>query len=121
MFDNRPNTDPMRRRRPLKFLLIPFGIAGMMLLLGWAVQYLWNNILPPVLGVGVLTFWQAVGLLVLCRLLFGGFRGGRPGGWAGGRRAGRTSPRERWMNMNDEERARFKAEWQQRCRPRNRE
>ena len=91
MFDNRQNVDPMRRRRPLKFLLIPFGIARMVLLLGGAVQYLWNNILPPVIGVGVLTFWQAVGLLVLCRLLFGGFRGGRPGGWTG-KRGGRPSP-----------------------------
>lgn len=121
MFDNRPNFDHARPR-PWKFLLIPFGIAGMVLLLGTVVQYLWNYILPPVIGVGSLSFWQAVGLLVLCRLLFGGFRGGRPGGWKGGRRMGPPPHlRERWMNMSEEERTRFREEWRQRCRPRGRQ
>ena len=120
MFDDQPNLGRMRRR-PWKFLLIPFGIAGMVLLLGGTVQYLWNYILPPVIGVGALTFWQAVGLLVLCRLLFGGFGGGRRGGWDGRRRGGPPAMRERWMNMNEEERARFKEEWRQRCRPDRRE
>ena len=119
MFDKHPNAGNMRRR-PWKFLLIPFGIAAMILLLGGAIQYLWNNILTPVLGVGALTFWQAAGLLVLCRLLFGGFHGGR--GW-GGRHRGGPPPhlRERWMQMSDEERQRFQEEWQQRCRPKRRE
>lgn len=121
MFDQRPNNGNMRRR-PWKFLLIPFGVAGMLLLLGGVVQYLWNNILPPVIGVGALTFWQAVGLLVLCRLLFGGFRGGQRGGWGSRRRGGPPAQmRERWMNMSEEERTRFQEEWRQRCRPRGRD
>jgi len=121
MFDNQPNFNPMRRRPARKFLLIPFGIAAMVLLLGAAVQYLWNNILTPVVGVGTLTFWQAAGLLVLCRLLFGGM-GGKGGGWNSNARRGRwANPRNHWMNMSEEERARFKEEWRERCRPRGRD
>lgn len=117
MFNGHPNAGKMRR--PWKFLLFPLVVVAMVFLAGTAVQYLWNAILPAVTGVRSLTFWQAVGLLVLCRLLFGGFRGG---GWRGARRRGGPSPRmrERWMQMSEEERARFRAEWKQRCRPRGR-
>lgn len=33
---------------------------------------LWNAIIPSVIGWGVINYWQAAGLLILCRLLFGG-------------------------------------------------
>ena len=46
---------------------------------GFLVQQLWNWLLPALFGWPVLTFWQALGLLALCRILFGGIgmRGGR--------------------------------------------
>ena|SRR5213592_3929399 len=40
---------------------------------GEVVKLLWNWLLPPLFGFPVVTFWQAIGLLVLCRILFGGF------------------------------------------------
>ncbi|HLY16780.1 MAG TPA: hypothetical protein VKR61_06125 [Bryobacteraceae bacterium] len=40
---------------------------------GEIVQQLWNRLLPPLFGWRELTFWQALGMLVLCRILFGGF------------------------------------------------
>lgn len=91
-------------------------IAAAVLVFGGLVMLLWNNILPSVLGVGTLTFWQAVGLLVLCRILFGGFRGGRPGG--GPHAWQRRKMRQRWMQMSDEDREKFRAEWRERCRRR---
>ena len=48
------------------------GVAALGLVLGLAVQHLWNWLMPPIFGVGVVTYWQAVGLLVLGHLLFGG-------------------------------------------------
>lgn len=102
------------------FFFIPFMIAAAVLVFGGLVMWLWNNILPPVLGVGMLTFWQAVGLLILCRILFGGFRG-RPGGGprGGGPGWGKMRHlRHRWMNMSDEEREQFRSEWRERCRGR---
>ena len=121
LFDSRPNTGKMRRR-PWKFLLFPLVAAGIALLLGGVVQYLWNAILPAVIGVGALTFWQALGLLVLCRLLFGGFGGRGKGGWGGRHSSGPPAHlRQRWMQMSDEERSQFREEWRQRCRPRRRD
>ncbi len=52
---------------------------------GFVVMALWNRLIPPIFGWHVITFWQAVGLLVLCKVLFGGFRGGGAGaGCTGG-------------------------------------
>lgn len=96
--------------RRKKFLFIPVAIVAVVLLLGWAVMLLWNAILPKVAAVSALTYWQAVGLLVLSRILFGGFRGGKPSSGPG------MHWREKWRKMSEEDRARFKEEWQARCK-----
>ena len=93
------------------WVLFPLFFIAAALALGWIVQFLWNAILPEVVGVKALTFPQALGLLALCRILFGGFRGGRPGP----KRPPFGKSREHWMNMSEEERERFKASWQERC------
>ena len=49
-------------------LFIPLG--------GLVVQWLWNWLLPDLFGLRQITFWQALGLLALCRILFGSFGGG---------------------------------------------
>ena len=45
------------------------------------VMLLWNNILTGVLHVGAITFLQAAGILLLSKILFGGFKGRAMGGW----------------------------------------
>lgn len=70
--------------------------------LGLVVMSLWNALLPAILGVKSIGFWQALGLLVLCRILFGGL-GVRPGMFGRGRRR----MHERWMQMTPEEREQF--------------
>ncbi len=54
-------------------VLIPLAIAAFLALIGYAVYALWNGVLVEVLPVRAVTYWQAVGLLVLAKLLFGGF------------------------------------------------
>lgn len=56
-------------------VLAVVGFAALVLLFGLAIMWLWNTIASPVFGLGVLTYWQAVGLAVLARLLFGAGRG----------------------------------------------
>ena len=99
----------MRHKGRRRFFF-PFVILAAAALLGFIVMQLWNNILPPVLGVKPLSYWQAVGLLILCRILFGSFRPGSPGfrGRGGG------PWRNKLMNMTEEERAKFKEEWRAR-------
>ncbi|MEO8681600.1 MAG: hypothetical protein ABI665_21315 [Vicinamibacterales bacterium] len=55
--------------------IIPAAIVGMLLFVfigGKVVQLLWNWLLPPLFGFPAVTFWQGLGLLALCRILFGG-------------------------------------------------
>jgi len=83
-------------------------IFCMVLALGAAVMLLWNAILPDIAPVSRIHYGQALGLLLLCRILFGGFRfGGR-----GGRPPfAHSNFREKWKNMSEEERAELKAKW----------
>jgi hypothetical protein len=59
------------------------------LALGVVVQWLWNWLMPDVFGLTRITFWQAVGLLFLSKLLFGGLRHHHGGRHHQGRRMGR--------------------------------
>ncbi|MBA2249786.1 MAG: hypothetical protein H0W12_06295 [Chitinophagaceae bacterium] len=93
-----------RPRRAFAFLfIIPF-----ILLMSLVVMLLWNNILQAVIAVKAITYWQALGILVLSKILFGGF-GHR---WGGGRRFGMH---QKLQNMTPEEREQFKASWRNRC------
>ena len=69
---------------------------------GFVVMGLWNWLAPAVFGLHSITFWQALGLLILSRILFGGFRGGpgHGGDW-------RHRMKDRWQKMTPEERDQF--------------
>ena len=71
--------------------------------LGFIVESLWNWLGPEVFGARTITFWQALGILILSKILFGGFRGrpGYGGHW-------RRRMRERWEQMSPEEREKFR-------------
>lgn len=100
-----------------KFWMFPLFGAAFLLAGGLAVMLLWNAILPAVISVvGPLTYLQAIGLLLLCKILFGGFRG-RPhhNGYRGGRFGDRMNMREKMNSMTEEEKEKFKAEWRARC------
>ena len=89
----------MRRRfifwAPLALVMFLLFIA----LGGKIVQLLWNSLLPPLFGLSQVTFWQALGLLALCRILFGGLGlHGRSG----------SHYRRRWEAMTPEERERIR-------------
>ena len=87
----------------------------MVAVLSWIVMFLWNNILTDVTNVKPLNFWKAAGLLVLAKILFGGF-----GGWGSRRRHSRRKHwKSKWMNMNPEERRAAKSRWKEHCRKRD--
>lgn len=106
-----------RDNQPTKFFGKMLFFAGMfslfVLVLGSVVMFLWNTILPDAIGAKPLTFWKAIGLLVLTRILFGGFRFGRHRGRWGN--AKKQHWREKWMNMSEDERAAFKNKWKEKC------
>jgi hypothetical protein len=93
-----------RSRRIVKVVVLALPAAALFLaLIGFVVMSLWNGLTPALFGWKVITYWQAVGLLILARMLFGGFRGaaGRCGQW-------RHRVMERVDQMTPEERDKFR-------------
>jgi Ca2+/H+ antiporter, TMEM165/GDT1 family len=76
---------------------------------------LWNALLPAILGVGTITFWQALGILVLSKILFGGFSGHGHGRSRYHDHHRHYRMREKWMHMSPEEREKMKAEYDSHC------
>jgi hypothetical protein len=97
----------------LKGIAIAVLALLVLTLVSYAVMLLWNWFVPAVVGWKAIDFWQAMGLLVLSRLLvgfrgFGGWHHRHHGHWRG-------RMRERWANMSPEEREKFKATMKERC------
>ena len=82
-------------------LIAPLAILAMAAF-GLIVMLLWNWLLPALFGGHTITYWQAWGVLILSRILFGGFHGKTD---SGGRWKHRM--RERLEQMTPEERERF--------------
>lgn len=96
-----------RMRKGFKF--VGFVIAAS-LLAGLVVMLLWNALLPVIFGVAKITLIQAIGLLILSRILFGGFPGRRRGyGGHPRHKKWREKMKAKWQNMSEEEREAMKA------------
>jgi hypothetical protein len=98
--------------RGYRFLrVLKFGLFGALAVTvaSFLVMSLWNILMPGIFAVRAITFWQALGLLVLSKILFGGFRpyGGGPR-W-------RRRMMERWEQMTPEEREKFKQGMRRGC------
>ena len=96
----------MRRRWVYIIPAAIVRIAAFIALGGEIVRLLWNWLAPDLFGWREITFWQALGLLALCRILFGGLG---PGGNRSGMR------RRRDDRMSPEERERFRQGMRERC------
>jgi Ca2+/H+ antiporter, TMEM165/GDT1 family len=104
----------MKRGKFKLRMMFPLFFIAAVLVFGAIVMALWNAILPAVIGVKAITYLQSLGILLLSKILFGGF--GKRGGWQGGRRdQWRNNMREKFANMTPEEKEKFKTEWKNRC------
>ena len=110
----------MSRRRKRLIWIAPLALLAIALFAyigGEIVMHLWNWLLPPLFGWRQIAFWQALGVLVLCRILFGG-TGWHSSGRSSlrGRMADRMADRmaERCETMTPEERERFRQRMRER-------
>lgn len=96
-----------------KLLFIPLVLAGIAILAA-VVMLLWNSVMPGLFAgsaqIAQIDYWRALGLLVLCRILFGGSRGRRGYGGGGARW-------QAWQAMTPEEREQFRSSRASFCRP----
>ncbi len=95
----------MSRGKKLMFLAVaaPLAILVVVGVGGGLVMLLWNWLMPALFGLSPVTFWQAFGLLALCRILFGGLGLHSSAGSRMRRRMG-----ERWGGLPPEERERIR-------------
>jgi Ca2+/H+ antiporter, TMEM165/GDT1 family len=94
--------------------IAPPAIALFIWLGGEVVMHLWNWLTPTLFGWRQITFWQAFGLLALCRILVGG-HGVRGSHRSNFRRRIDERMDERWVKMTPEEREKFRQSWRARC------
>ena len=104
------NTYNWRKRKGCFFAFIPLIIVA----LAAIVMLLWNAILPEVLPVSKITYWQAMGILILSKILFGGFRMGSR--FKNHHAQVHNNFKDKFMNMSDEERKNFRDQWKNRCK-----
>src|ERR1700709_1382133 len=93
-------------RKVAGFILL--AIVGI-LVFGSIVMLLWNALMPYLFHLPLISFWQALGLLLLTKILFGGFRGGGPRGRF------KDKMKQKWMNMTPAQKEKFKEERGRRC------
>jgi hypothetical protein len=102
------------RREEMGMMRVPkFLLMGTLFVAvaGFVVMSLWNGLMPAIFGLQSIGFWQAVGLLILSKILFGGFRGGGPGQHMKWRRG----LSEKWEGMAPDEREKFRQGMQGPC------
>jgi Ca2+/H+ antiporter, TMEM165/GDT1 family len=96
----------MKNRKPI-LMLIPIALF---FAIGFFTMTLWNILIPDLFGIKAITYWQAIGLFTLSRILFGSFRIGK-------RKPpfSTTRQNEKMMKMTDEERLKLTEELKKRC------
>ena len=95
-----------------KMIIIPLFFIGIVALLIWGLMHLWNWLVPAVFGWSTITYWQAAGLLLLSKILFGGFGGhhkchcknGHENGW-------KHKFKNKWMVMSAEDKKRWESKF----------
>ncbi|HRG58703.1 MAG TPA: hypothetical protein PK323_07055 [Bacteroidia bacterium] len=93
------------------FFFIPMLIFGLSAI-SFIVMQLWNWLMPVIFQLPSISFFQAAGLFALSKILFSSFN------FNGRNKRGpfnNQEMNEKIMNMSEEERAAFKAQWKQRC------
>ena len=91
---------------------ICLAITAGIFLLGFVVMHLWNWLMPELFtGAHLIDYWHAMGILVLSKILFGGFKGRRGCcgcGWGGHHGHWRSRWKEKWEGMSEEDRAKVR-------------
>ena len=92
------------------FVVAPPAAILFVALCGEVVMRLWNWLLPSIFGWRPITFWQGLGLLVLCRILFGGL-----GSHGNDNSKSRGPGAQKWERLTPEEREKFRLSMRSPC------
>jgi hypothetical protein len=107
-----------------KGILCVIAVIAGVSLLGYVVMHLWNWLIPAIFtGAVAINYCQALGILVLSKILFGGFRGRGGCGGCGSHRGGywRSRWKGKWQSMSEEEREKLRKSCGDWCEPQSKE
>lgn len=93
-------------------------VAAAILFFGYLVMHLWNWLLPGLIGVSPISFLQALGIMVLAKILFGSWGGGHKGHCGCHHKRWHSRMEEKMSQMTPEEREKFKRGFGKYCKPR---
>jgi len=97
----------------MKWIFKGIGVVGLIALgiylLGYGTMWLWGFVMVDLFHLPALDFYHALALLLLSKILFGGFRGRAHWG-------GRKYWKAKWEGMTPDEREQFKARFAEKCR-----
>ncbi|MEO0572493.1 MAG: hypothetical protein AAF039_12370 [Bacteroidota bacterium] len=65
--------------KAVKILFFALFIIAMLFLVGYIVMLLWNWLMPELFGLSAISYWQAFGILILAKIIFGFGGGNGPG------------------------------------------
>ncbi|HVD96860.1 MAG TPA: hypothetical protein VNB90_01565 [Cytophagaceae bacterium] len=111
----------------LRGIKIAAFVVVAVLAIGFVVMSLWNCLLPTLFGFPMITFWQALGILILSKILFGGFKKGHhhcsncghgPGGWkrhGGWKQHMKERLEAKMAKMSPEEKEKLKQKLKRHC------
>ena len=102
-----------KKSKLVRALKIALMITLFINVVGFGTMYLWNWLMPLLFKLPVITFVQALGLLVLSKILFSGF--GRGGRRFGGKNRWQQRMQDRFANMTPEEKEKFNQKMKGRC------
>jgi hypothetical protein len=94
-------------------LIVPLIIAAVT----FGTMSLWNWLVPVLFHGPLITFWQMLGLLILCKILFGGFHGRHRHNGPPWRHHWRRRMEEKMKSMTPEQREELRKKWKARCGP----
>lgn len=96
-----------------KVIAIIFSVLAFIFLIPYVLMLLWNGILPKVIHVETISYWQAVGIFIISKILFGGLK---MKGCGGEKQKITQKLQDKWMNMTPEEKEIFKQKWKEYCK-----
>ena len=104
-----------------KMILIPIFFIAMVILVGFVVMYLWNWLMPEIFDLQTINYWQAMGIIVLSKILFGGW--GHKGKCCGSKRGNhghwKHKFKHKWSNMSEEDKSKWQEKFGYCCEPKS--
>lgn len=100
----------MKKHKGFKFIAMIFIVAAIVALVTLVVMTLWNWLIPSIFVAGPeITYWQALGVLVLSKILFGGFKHHpKPPFSSSSRAHWKNKFSEKWSCMDPEKKEKIK-------------